>query len=158
LECSRKRLWAKVQSDHILSNWVQYLEGFKNKRKAKAINIILENDSDDNGYESENEASKSHEYNFILMIMVDDISNSMYVEAIIVSNNITNSSIIEVLRMIVESKRPRCKLQPWRAIKHRLQIYGDNQATTSKFINGGQQSDPKSSLEITKAPSLPSMS
>jgi hypothetical protein len=41
------------------------------------------------------------------MAMVEDMSNGMDVETIIISKNITDPITIELLRKIVDSKRPK---------------------------------------------------
>jgi hypothetical protein len=63
--------------------------------------------SDDDNNDSDNEASHFQEANFALMAMVEDMSNGMDVETIIISKNITDPITIELLHKIVESKRPK---------------------------------------------------
>jgi hypothetical protein len=68
---------------------------YKDKRKAKAMNIIWDVNDDDNN-DSDNETSQSQELNFALMAMVEDISNGVDVETIIASKNIVDSITIEL--------------------------------------------------------------
>jgi hypothetical protein len=80
-------------------------DGFKGRRKAKAMNFICDIDSDDDNNDSDNEVSHSQEANFTLMAMMEDISSGIDVETIIISKNITDPITIEFLRKIAESKK-----------------------------------------------------
>jgi Zn-finger protein len=82
-------------------------DGFKGRRKIKAMNAIWDVVLDDDNNDSDNEASHFQEANFSLMVMVEDILNGMDVETFIISKNITDPITIEFLRKIAESKKPK---------------------------------------------------
>jgi hypothetical protein len=71
------------------------------------MNAIWDVDSDDDNNDSDNKVSHSQEANFTLMVMVEDISSDMDVETIIIFKNITDPIIIELLRKITESNKPK---------------------------------------------------
>jgi hypothetical protein len=108
-------------------------DGFKGKWKTKALNIIWDVESDDDNNDSDNEASQLQEINFALMIMVEDLSNDMDVETIIVTKNITDPITIEFLRKIVEFKNP--KTQPITMMCSQSHHPYITQATISKFTS-----------------------
>jgi hypothetical protein len=79
----------------------------KKEKKAKVMNVIWDVDLDNDNNNFDNETSHSQEANFALMAMVEDISSGMDVETIIISKNITYPITIELLRKIVELKKPK---------------------------------------------------
>jgi hypothetical protein len=77
-------------------------DGYKGKRKVKAMNVIWDVHSDDDNNDSDNKASQSQEINFALMVMVENILSGMDVETIIATKNITDPITIEHLRKIIK--------------------------------------------------------
>jgi hypothetical protein len=71
------------------------------------MNVIWDVDSNDDNNDFDNEASQSQESNFTFIVMVEDISNDMDVETIIANKNITDPITTEILRKIIEFKKPK---------------------------------------------------
>jgi hypothetical protein len=63
-------------------------DGNKGKRKAKAMNVIWDVNSNDENNDSDNITYQSQEINFALMTIVEDISSGMDVVTTIATKNI----------------------------------------------------------------------
>jgi hypothetical protein len=129
-------------------------DGFKGKKKAKAMNVIWDVDSDDDNNDSDNEASHSQEANFALMAMVEDMSNGMDVKTIIISKNITNPITIKLLRKIAESKRP--KIQQSTMMCEQSTVQASLKQPSSDLLEEEVKVDPSTSiLKVVNGPTVP---
>jgi hypothetical protein len=123
-------------------------DDFKGRKKAKAMNVIWDVDSDDDNNDSDNETSYSQEVNFALMTMVEDISSGMDVKTIIISKNITDHITIKVLRKIAKSKKPKTQLSTMVCAQLTVQVSLKQLSSSSQ--KGVKVAPPTSTLEVVK--------
>jgi hypothetical protein len=102
---------------------------------------------DDDNNDSNNEASHSQEVNFVLMAIVEDISSGMDVETIIISKNITDPITIELLRKIIESKKPKTQISTMMCAQLTVQASIKQPSSNSQ---GVKIAPPTSALEVVK--------
>jgi hypothetical protein len=121
------------------------------------MNVIWDVDSDDDNNDSDNEASHSQEANFALMAMVEDMSNGIDVETIIISQNITDSITIELLRKIADSKRP--KTQQSTMVSEQPTIQASLKQPSSDLLKEEVKVAPSTLiLEVVNGPKVPLVS
>jgi hypothetical protein len=87
-------------------------DGYKNKKKAKVMYVMWSSRSYDNNIDdSDAESGYEKDLNLALMTQVEEGPSTINIDGIIVSNNISDYKIIELLRNIAMSKTKKLESQ-----------------------------------------------